>query len=44
MNDTKEVRAIYRGFQIETADLSYSLAGGDRRRAAREIIVIGGTG
>ena len=41
MNDTKEARAIYGGFDVETADLSYSLAGGDQRRAAREMIVSG---
>ena len=36
-----EARAIYGGFDVETADLSYSLAGGDQRRAAREMIVSG---
>lgn len=39
MNDTKEARAIYGVFDVETADLSYSLAGGDQRKAVREIIV-----
>ncbi len=42
MNDTKEARAIYAGFAVETAELAYSLAGGDQRKAVREIIVSGG--
>ncbi len=41
MSDTAEARAIYGGFAVETADLSYSLAGSDKTRAAREIIVTG---
>lgn len=41
MNDTREARAIYGGFRIETADLSYSVSGGAATKAAREIIVSG---
>lgn len=41
MNDTPEARRIYGGFQVETAELAYSLAGGDQRRPAREMILSG---
>ncbi|MFT4097119.1 MAG: DNA adenine methylase [Rhodoblastus sp.] len=41
MSDTPEARAIYGGFAVETADLTYSVRGGDRTTAAREIIVTG---
>lgn len=42
MNDTKEARAIYGAFRVETAELAYSVSGGGQRTAAREIIVSGG--
>lgn len=42
MNDTAEARSIYGGFRLETAELSYTLAGTDKARAAPEIIVSNG--
>jgi DNA adenine methylase len=42
MNDCPETRRIFRAFKIETADLSYQLAGGGSTRQVREIIVSGG--
>lgn len=42
MNDTKDARAIYGGFAVETAELAYSIRGGEHRKAVREIIVSGG--
>ena len=44
MNDTPEARRIYGGFEVATADIAYSLAGGDQRKAVREMIVSGGGG
>ena len=41
MNDTPETRTIYGGFAIETADLSYSVAGAGQSKRVREIIVTG---
>jgi DNA adenine methylase len=41
MNDTPEARAIYGGFKVETAALSYALAGAGRSKRVREIIVTG---
>lgn len=42
INDCAETRAIYGGFQSESAELTYTAAGGDRSvKAARELIVRG---
>ena len=41
MNDCPETRACYGGFNISTADLTYSAGGGNKSKAAREIIVQG---
>jgi len=41
INDTPATRKIYRRFEIEAAELTYSAGGADKRRPAREIIVSG---
>jgi DNA adenine methylase len=41
LNDTPDTRALYAGFAIESADLSYSLPGAGASKRAREIIVTG---
>ncbi|MCW2317988.1 hypothetical protein M2322_003553 [Rhodoblastus acidophilus] len=41
INDTPATRQIYQRFEIEAAELTYSAAGADKRRPAREIIVSG---
>jgi DNA adenine methylase len=41
LNDTPQARALYAGCRIETAGLSYSLAGSGKSKRVREIIVTG---
>ena len=43
INDVPETRARFAGFTLETVSLTYTLAGG-AGRAARELVVTGGTG
>ena len=39
LNDTPEVREIYKGFRIETVTTSYTMAGGDKKKKAREVLI-----
>ena len=42
MNDCPETRKIYRGFEIEGVELSYTAGGSGKVKRAGEIIVSGG--
>lgn len=42
LNDVPEIREMFAWASIETVDLSYSLAGAGRSKAAREIVITGG--
>jgi hypothetical protein len=41
MNDCEETRAIYGGFPLERAELTYTAGGADNTKRAGEIIAIG---
>lgn len=39
LNDHPEMRRVFNGFQIETADISYTVGGADKAAARRELII-----
>lgn len=39
LNDVPEVRALFKWARIESEELSYSVAGGDKAKAVREVII-----
>lgn len=39
LNDTPEVRNIFKGFTIETVSTTYSVGGGDKARKVNEVII-----
>ena len=40
INDTKEIRDLYKDFHIESANTSYTLAGGNRTKKVRELLIM----
>lgn len=39
VNDIPEMRKAFAGLQIDVVDINYTVAGGDKRKAARELII-----
>ena len=39
INDHKEIRSIYRDFDIETVKTSYTAGGGDKRKEVKELLI-----
>ena len=40
INDTPEIRALYKGFQIETVSTSYSAAGANKKKKVSELLIM----
>jgi DNA adenine methylase len=41
INDVPQIRRTFEGFTLKPVRLSYTLAGGNKTRAARELIITG---
>ncbi|MBI5634851.1 MAG: DNA adenine methylase [Nitrospirae bacterium] len=39
LNDTVEVREIYKGFKVDSVTTSYSMAGGDKKKNVKEVLI-----
>ncbi|PKN71187.1 MAG: adenine methyltransferase [Deltaproteobacteria bacterium HGW-Deltaproteobacteria-12] len=39
INDTKEIRALYKGFKIETVKTSYSAGGANKKKQVEELLI-----
>jgi DNA adenine methylase len=40
INDTPEIRTLYKGFQIETVSTSYSAAGANKKKKVNELLIM----
>lgn len=39
LNDTKDVREIYKGFRIDSVSTNYLMAGADKKKTVKEVLI-----